>query len=250
MAKAAASALAALDYLARAGKYPPKPICVAFGDEPFLKSEVIAALRAATLGGDEADFSSRTFDGDKAEARTVFDELSTVALFGAGRRFVAIADADDFVSRNRSELEDYAARPATGGVLVLDVKTWASNTRLFKQLAETGLQIDCKTPSEPAVLEWLRSRADQTYRSVFAPGAAERLLEIVGPQLGRLDQETAKLSLIAAAPEMRNKPPARGETRPGENGRDAAIAAKHPVEITAQLIDDAVGGCARKPAGI
>jgi len=234
MAKAASSVLAALDYLGRPEKHPPMPVCVAFGDEPFLKSEVVAVLRAATLGGDEADFSSRTFDGDEAEARSVFDELATVALFGGGQRFVLVADADDFVSRNRSVLEDYAAKPAAGGVLVLDVKSWPSNTRLFKQLADSGLQIDCKAPDERSLLEWVRTRAERHYHATFARGAAERLLEIVGPQMGRLDQETAKLSLIAAAPAM---PANSREPKPAAAGQQDEAA-----KITAELVDDAVGG--------
>ncbi len=248
MAKASSSALAALDYLARAEKHLPKPVCVVFGDEPFLKSEVIALLRAATLGGDEADFSSRTFDGDEVEARSVFDELATVALFGGGRRFVLVADADDFVSRNRPALEDYAAHPAAGGVLVLDVKSWPSNTRLFKQLADSGLQIDCKAPDERALLEWLRVRAERQYRATFARGAAERLMEIVGPQMGRLDQEIAKLSLIAAAPGGTGKhslpvPTGGGHWQTSlasgtpQQGQDDGAA-----NITAELVDDAVGG--------
>ena len=45
--------------------------------------------------------------------RDVLDELSTMALFGGGRRMVIVEDADDFVSRYRASLEDYAARPRT-----------------------------------------------------------------------------------------------------------------------------------------
>ncbi len=201
MAKAksnsAPSAVAALDYLAGPAKYPARPVCVVFGDEPFLKSEVLNALRAATLLADDGEFSWRAFAGDEADPRSVFDELATVALFGGGKRLVVITEADDFVSAHRALLEDYVANPRNTGVLVLDVKSWPSNTRLFKQLAESGLQIDCKAPADSALVEWLRDRAERHYHATFARGAAERLVEIVGPQMGRLDQETAKLSLLA-----------------------------------------------------
>jgi DNA polymerase III subunit delta len=221
-------ALAALHYLASPQQFPPKPICVLFGDEPFLKAEALAALRSAVLGDGDGEFCFRAFEGDDAEPRAVFDELATVALFG-GQRMVAVNEADHFVSRYRSELEEYAIQPKRQGVLVLEVDTWPATTRLFKQLAETGLQIDCHIPAEDTVLDWLRSRAELMYQTPFAAGAAERLLEIVGPQMGRLDQEAAKLSLLAAAP-----------SQPAEKS-------KRPI-ITAQLIEQAVGGWRAKTA--
>jgi DNA polymerase-3 subunit delta len=251
------SAVAALDYLAGPAKYPARPVCVVFGDEPFLKSEVLNALRAATLSDDDGEFSWRAFVGDEADPRSVFDELATVALFGGGKRLVLIAEADDFVSAHRSLLEDYVANPRDTGVLVLDVKSWPSNTRLFKQLAESGLQIDCKAPAEGALVEWLRDRAERHYHATFARGAAERLIEIVGPQMGRLDQETAKLSLLAigvlplgGAPGKAGTPTGRTPAASGgANASDAANASGGAkAAITVELINDAVGGWRAKTA--
>lgn len=225
-----AKATPALRYLARAAEIAPRPVCVLFGDEPFLKAEALEVLRSAVLGGADAEFCYRVIEGDDAEPRTVFDELATVALFGGGQRMVVIGEADGFVSKYRSELEDYAANPKRTGVLVLEVDTWPSNTRLFKQLAESGLQIDCKVPGEDEILGWIRERSQRVYQTAFAAGAAERLMEIVGPQMGRLDQETAKLSLLVAAPtdQMADK-------------------AKRPA-ITVQLVEQAVGGWRAKTA--
>src|SRR5438270_7266463 len=107
----AGASTSALDYLARPDKYPIRPVCVVFGDEPFLKSEILAAMRAAILSDADAEFSFRTFAGDEAEPRSVFDELATVALFGGGQRLVLIAEADDFISAHRSLMEDYVANP-------------------------------------------------------------------------------------------------------------------------------------------
>ena len=58
--------------------------CVVFGDEPFLKRLALRAIRGQVLGDADAPFES--FDGTTAEWRDVHDELSTVALFGGGRR--------------------------------------------------------------------------------------------------------------------------------------------------------------------
>jgi DNA polymerase-3 subunit delta len=196
MAKSAAT-LPALGYLAHPQKHPAKPVCVLFGEEAFLKRQVLASLRTQVLSGDDGEFSYRSFIGEEIEdPRAVFDELGTVALFGDGQRLVVVNDADPFVTDYRPLLEDYVANPKPTGVLVLEVKTWAKTTRLYKAVAEKGLAIDCGTPSDGEIAKWMRDWAGKEHRVKFAPSAAERLFEVVGPQMGRLDQEIAKLALL------------------------------------------------------
>jgi DNA polymerase-3 subunit delta len=190
-------ALHALDYLADAASTKIPPVCVAFGDEPFLKTSALAELRRAALGEGEAEFSVTRFEGRSAEPRAVFDELSTVALFGGGGRLVIVDDADEFVTRNRAVLEDYVARPSKAGALVLVVDAWPSNTRLAKAVAAQGLAIECKLPPAARVLKWLESWARSRYRARLERSAAELLSEIVGDEMGLLDQELAKLAAAA-----------------------------------------------------
>jgi len=190
-------ALHAIDYLADSDRHPPCPVCVVFGNEPFLKRHALARLRRDVLPGDDAEFSLATFDGPKTELGNVLDELATVAMFGGGRRLVVVDDADDFVTRYRPELEDYVARPGSTGVLVLDVKQWASNTRLYKAVAKSGLPIDCNAPAPGSLARWLAHWAKQVHGVRLASPAAELLVEMIGPELGLLDQELAKLALTA-----------------------------------------------------
>src|SRR3972149_5841728 len=118
---AKSSGLSALDYLAHPDKHPAVGVCAVYGDEDYLKREVLRALRRAVLGQDNGDFSLTTFAGEEVELRDVLDALSTMSLFGSDRRLVIIDGADTFVSEHRGELEDYVARPAKGSVLVLEV---------------------------------------------------------------------------------------------------------------------------------
>ena len=149
------------------------------------------------LGGDDGEMSLSVFAGDDVELRDVLDELSTVCMFGGGRRLVWIEDADDFVSKHRPALEDYVARPGSGGVLVLDVASWPATTRLAKAVASSGLTIECKAPAAGAALKWLVAWARQRHGAQLERSAAEELLEMIGPELGLLDQELAKLAAAA-----------------------------------------------------
>jgi DNA polymerase-3 subunit delta len=188
----------ALDFLAAKRPSQPPGVCVVFGDEPFLKRLVLAELRRRVLGDDtEGEFSFSIFAGKTADLRRVLDELDTVALFGSSRRMVLIEEADSFVSEHRGALEDYVARGRFTGTLVLEVATWPKTTRLYKALAESGLQIDCKAPTAARLGKWLGTWASERHAATLQPAAADLLLEIVGPELGLLDSELAKLAAYA-----------------------------------------------------
>jgi DNA polymerase III subunit delta len=191
-----AKALHVVDYLAQPEKHGPRPICVVFGDEPFLRRQAVLGLRAAVLDGSEAEFSFSAFEGREVELRDVLQELRTVAMFGAGKRLVLVEEADEFVTRYRGELEDYAAAPSATGVLVLEVKSFPATTRLYKVLATDGLLVDCSTPAGVQLTRWLCAWAKQAHQVQLPQAAAEELLEMVGPELGLLDQEIAKLALM------------------------------------------------------
>lgn len=208
------NAIHALDFLADPAARPVPGVVAVFGDEPFLKRLVLGELRHAVLDAEDAEFSLTTLDGEEAQPRDAFDELATVSMFGGGRRMVVVEDADDFVSRYRPQLEDYVAKPKPGGVLVLVVKTWPSNTRLYKAIDASGLGVDCSAPQAARLLKWLGTWAKQKHQAKLSRDAAETLVETIGPELGLLDQELAKLAAAA-----------------GPSG-----------EITAEMVDTLVGG--------
>lgn len=206
--------LDALEFLAAPGKYAAAGVCLLFGDEAFLKRQVVVELRRQVLGGDEGDFSFTELSGETATLRDVRDELSTLAMFGSGRRLVVVDEADSFVSRHRSELEDLVARPPASAVLVLAVGSLPSNTRLYKLAVAQALAVECKCPPPARLQKWLVQWARQRHGAKLEPAAAESLRETCEPELGLLDQELAKLALLA--------------------GSDGAI--------TPELVRDAVGG--------
>jgi DNA polymerase-3 subunit delta len=191
------AAVPATTFLADPEKHPAGAVCAVSGDETFLKREVLAALRHQVLGSDQDEFSLTTFAGRSGVAlRDVLDALATVSLFGSSRRLVIVEEADDFVSESRADLEDYVAKPHRGGVLVLEVKTWPATTRLAKAVAASGLTIECKSLNEQQTKRWLVDRAKSHYDVRLEAAAADALLELLPPELGILEQELAKLSLL------------------------------------------------------
>ncbi|MDR1053991.1 MAG: DNA polymerase III subunit delta [Planctomycetaceae bacterium] len=185
-----------LDFLWNVKKYPVQDICVVFGDEQFLKFKAIQALRAKVLSGEDAEFSLRRFDGDDVSFSDFMSEVSTRAMFGGDRRFVLLENADNFVSRHRVNLEEYFDKPSDSSVLAIELKTFPSNTNLYKKAINTGLVIESKALSNKEVQSWVMKWAKHQHRIECDPAAAAVLFERVGSEAGLLDQELAKLALM------------------------------------------------------
>ncbi|MCL2348025.1 MAG: DNA polymerase III subunit delta [Planctomycetaceae bacterium] len=197
--------LHATEFLGQAKPDESKSVYVLFGDDAFLKSQVLKRLRKLILADDDAEFSLTRYEGNQATFATVLKELSMMTMFGGGqfgggRRLVIIDDADPFVTRFRDELEDYVAKPSKTATLIFVVGTFPSNTRLYKSVdaSETALAIDCGALAESAIPKWLAGWAGSEHKIACETAAAELLVDLVGTELGLLDQELAKLALMVS----------------------------------------------------
>lgn len=178
--------------LDKSARFDVKPVLVVAGKEYFLKTLVCERLEKYVLP-DEAEMARSVFDGESVDWATVKDDLSSPP-FGSPTRFVLIKDADDFVSNYRDRLEKYLEKPSPCGVLVLEVSSWKSNTRLAKQIPD-GQTIQCE-PKKPAMLATFLSKwCPARHQKKIASDAVNLLVELVDPELGLLEQELAKLSV-------------------------------------------------------
>ncbi len=182
----------AIPFLA-AAKSKLGPLYVVHGDEPFLKRRVIRALRRRALEGDAEEQSVSTYTGDKATFAEVFDDLETVPFFDP-KRVVLVENADPFVTKYRPELEARLVKLPPTSLLILDVKTWAANTRLAK-LIDNSATIVCKAPPAYKMAQWCADWAVAEYQKQLPTPAANLLVDHVGPEMGLLDQELLKLSI-------------------------------------------------------
>ena len=199
-------------------------LCAICGADDFLRRRSDAKLRAAmrSIGGEDAEFSVSIFDGSSPMTlyRDVISDLSTKSLFGVGpRRLVIVERADEFVTRWRSELEDYAAQPKSSSILMLEPVSFPSNTRLAKAFEKNGVIVQCDPPKNAELRKWLDRWAQRTYQVRLEPNVAEQLLEMIGPSTGLLDQEIAKLSLAAL-----NVANGEGEGAPGKSTARVTLA--------------------------
>lgn len=176
-----------------ASKAPIGPLYVLHGDEGFLKRQVLLAIRSRALGEDATEQDVSTQAGEGATFADIFDELQTAPFF-TSRRVVVVHEADPFVSRFRAQLEKHINDLPATGVLVLDVKTWPANTRLAKMVSASAT-IVCKAPPPYKLPQWCVEWAATQYQKQLATPAASLLVDLVGGDMGLLDQELVKLSI-------------------------------------------------------
>jgi DNA polymerase-3 subunit delta len=166
----------------------PKPVYALVGDDSFLQLQTLGQI-LRELG---PDVQRADFDGESAQLAEVLDELRSFAMFGSGK-LVVVRNADEFISRYREQLEDFLADPPASGTLVLRVASLPGNQRVAKLIAKVGAVERCDPPAD--VRRWIMDHAKSVHKITVAPDAAALLTDHIGANLGRLDNELAKLAL-------------------------------------------------------
>lgn len=180
------------------------PLVVVTAAEPFLAREIMRLMRDR-LCPDEEDrsWAWREFDGDAVEdPRDVFDEAATAPLFGGATRSAVVRNADAFVTRCRERLETLADAPRSSarGVVVLEVRSLPSNTRLAKAVARNGLLIDTSAPNRFDLPRWITKWCRKQHGRPLDKPAAQLLVERLAGDLGQIDRALATLVVAGSGP--------------------------------------------------
>ncbi len=166
-------------------------VVIIYGNERALKQSVIDAIRSK-FNEDDGD-SVTSFPGRDVEFKTIHDELLTISMW-SDIRVVVVEEATDFITKNRPALEKLFQRPPKKSLLILDAKSWPKNTKLAKAVTKIGLAVECSALTGNELVQWIRTYASETYRKKISRQNALLLIELVGENLGLLEQELAKLT--------------------------------------------------------
>lgn len=168
-----------------------KPVYALVGADSFLQLQELGKI----LMQMPTDVQRIDFDGEGATLADVLDELRSFSMFGGGGKVVTVRNADAFVTKFRSQLEDYVSEPADSGTLVLRLSSLPGNQKIHKLIAKNGTVVSCEPPKD--LVSWAVNHAKNVAKVTLAPDAARLLVELIGDDLGRLDTEIAKLAINA-----------------------------------------------------
>lgn len=167
-----------------------KPVHALVGADVFLQLEALRQI----VRDSPADAQRIEVDGETAELADVLDELRSFAMFSSSKLLI-VRNADEFISRFRAQLEEYVSKPAAGSTLVLRVASLPGNQRIAKLIAKAGQIHECSAPKDKDLPNWIIGQAKGRHKLTIRPEAARVLADYIGADLGRLDNELAKLAL-------------------------------------------------------
>ncbi len=182
----------AMEFLKSGCKGNPHPVYVVYGEETYLRGQVHESLRRWLIGDGDPALALARYSGDEVDFASVRTELETIP-FLSDHRIVFLDQADKFVTRYRGQLEHYAQNPARSGILILDVKSWTSTTKLARLISEKST-IKAEALKSYKVPDWCVTWAQTRHGKNLTRASAGILVDLAGNELGILAAELAKLS--------------------------------------------------------
>lgn len=165
-----------------------------FGDEEFLKEELVSSLVAAHLDPSTRDFNLDQLRGTEVSAETLGSVLQTPPMM-AEWRVVVVREAHGLAAsaRLREVVESILERPPDGLALVLSA-TPPSRTkaRFYQRMTKLARAVEVAMLPEADLPGWLMQRASAEGVEL-EPQAARALASAIGSDLGILVSELRKL---------------------------------------------------------
>ena len=172
-----------------------KPIYFLMGDESYFIDKIADFIEDNVLQEEEKGFNQMLLYGRDVSIDDIVGNAKRYPMM-AERQVVIVKEAQD-LSRTIEQLTNYAENPQPSTVLVLcyKYKKLDKRKKLHKTIAKNGVIFESKKLYDNQVADWIRKEL-QTRQYQIAPKAAQMLVEFLGTDLSKIDNELQKLQLI------------------------------------------------------
>ena len=172
-----------------------KPIYFLMGEEPYYIDRISDYIADNLLSEEEKGFNQMTLYGRDTSIDEIVSNSKRFPMM-AERQVVIVKEAQD-LSRTIEKLVAYAENPQPTTVLVVCYKYKKIDKRkkLHKVVAKSGVIFEGKRLYENQVGDWIMKTLKSRGYSI-SPKAAQMLVEFLGTDLGKIDNELQKLQLI------------------------------------------------------
>ena len=172
-----------------------KPIYFLMGEEAYYIDALSKFIEENVLSEEEKGFNQTVFYGRDVK---IEDLVSTAKRFPmmAERQVVIVKEAQD-LSRTLENLVSYAENPQPSTVLVFcyKYKKLDKRKKIYKAIEKNGLVFESKKIYDNQIPDWIRRvLAGKGY--TISPKASQMLVEFLGNDLGKINNELEKLQLI------------------------------------------------------
>ena len=175
-----------------------RPIYFLMGDEPYYIDAISDYIEHNVLAEEEKGFNQMTLYGRDVAIDDIVGNAKRYPMM-AERQVVIVKEAQD-LSRTIEKLVDYVKNPQLTTVLVINYKYKKIDKRksLYKEIKKIGVVFDSKKLYDNQVPDWIRRvLSGQGY--TIAPKAAQMLVEFLGTDLSKINNELGKLKIVLPA---------------------------------------------------
>lgn len=172
-----------------------KPIYFLMGEEAYYIDKISSYIEKNVLAEEEKGFNQMVLYGRDVTIEDIVGNAKRYPMM-AERQVVIVKEAQD-LSRTIEKLAAYAENPQPTTVLVINYKYKKIDKRkaLYKTLKKIGVVYESKKLYENQVSDWIRRvLAPKGYN--ISPKAAQMLVEFLGTDLSKINNELEKLQLI------------------------------------------------------
>ena len=172
-----------------------KPIYLLTGEEPYYIDKISDFIEDNILEEQEKEFNQTVMYGRDIEIEDIVGAAKRFPMM-AEKQVIIIKEAQ-YLSRTIDKLAAYAKNPQPSTVLVLNYKYNKIDKRkaVFKAIRSSGLVYESKRLYENQVADWIRRvLGGKNYQ--VEPKAAQMLVEFLGTDLSKINNELQKLITI------------------------------------------------------
>ena len=172
-----------------------RPIYFLMGEEPYYIDRLSDYIEENVLSEDEKAFNQTVFYGRDVSIDDIVSSAKRYPMM-AERQVIIVKEAQD-LSKTIDKLEAYAENPMPSTVLVIcyKYKTIDKRKKFTKHLEKNGLVYESKKLYENQVGEWIK-RVLQGKGYTIEPKASAMLVEFLGTDLSKINNELEKLQII------------------------------------------------------
>ena len=164
------------------------------GDEEYLKDEAANRIVDAFLDSATRDFNYDQLRGPDVTPESLASVLATPPMMAA-HRVVVLREAQGLSQKSREAVEEVAAAPPAGLVLVVVASIPSgSRAKFYSNLQKLARSVDFGRVDPVDLPGWVLERARETHGLEMEPAAARALAGATAGQLGILSSELEKLA--------------------------------------------------------
>ena len=172
-----------------------KPLYFLMGEEPYYIDKIAEFIGNTVLSEEEKGFNQVTLYGKETSIDAIVAQAKRYPMM-AERQVVIVKEAQH-LSRTIEQLTHYAEnlQPTTVLVICYKYKKLDKRKKLFSAIRSSGILFESKKLYENQVVDWIR-RVLSGKGYTITPKAAALLVEYLGTDLSKIDNDLQKLFLV------------------------------------------------------